>query len=143
MHTLAQRMPAAAHRGTWTRRSRWTGRIISGVVAALLTADSLGKLVQARPVLEGTAQLGYPTSVVFGLGVTLLCCVVLYVVPRTSLLGVVLLTGYLGGAVATHVRVGNPLFTHVLFPIYIAALAWYGIMLRDPRVSVFVPWRRP
>lgn len=141
MHTFAQLMPAAADRGT-SPRSLWAGRIISGVVAALLTADSLGKLLQARPVLEGTTQLGYPASAVFGLGVTLLSCVVLYVVPRTSILGVVLLTGYLGGAVATHVRVGNPLLTHVLFPTYVAALAWYGVMLRDARVRAFVPWRR-
>ena len=122
--------------------ARWAGRALSGLSALALAADSLGKLVQARPVIEGTVQLGYPPSVVFGLGVTLLTCVVLYLIPRTSVLGAVLLTGYLGGAVATHVRVGNPLFTHILVPTYIAALAWGGLMLRDARLRAFIPWRR-
>ena len=72
---------------------------------------------------------------------TLLACVLAYVVPRTSVLGAVLLTGYLGGAVATHVRVGSPLFTHVLFPTYLAALLWGGLMLRDARLRAFLPWR--
>ncbi len=76
----------------------------------------------------------------FSLGVTLLSCVLVYLVPRTSVLGAVLLTGYLGGAVATHVRVGNPLFTHVLFPVYIAALLWVGLMMRDGRLQAFLPW---
>jgi hypothetical protein len=78
--------------------------------------------------------------VVVTLGALLLACVLIYVVPRTALLGALLLTGYLGGAVATHVRVGNPLFTHVLFPTYIAALLWGGLMLRDARLRVFLPW---
>ena len=74
--------------------------------------------------MEGTAQLGYPTGVVFGLGVVLLACTLLYAIPRTSVLGAVLLTGYLGGAIATHVRVGNPLFSHVLFPVYLGVILW-------------------
>jgi DoxX-like family len=94
-----------------------------------------------QPVIDGTTQLGYPPDIVFSLGVTLLSCVVAYLIPRTSVLGAVLLTGYLGGAVATHVRVGNPLFTHVLFPTYVAALLWGGLMLRDARLRAFLPWR--
>jgi hypothetical protein len=79
---------------------------------------------------------------VFGLGVILLSCVVAYAIPRTSVLGALLLTGYLGGAVATHVRVANPLFSHVLFPTYIAALLWGGLILRDARLRALLPIRR-
>jgi hypothetical protein len=77
-----------------------------------------------------------------GIGLTLLACVALYAMPRTSVLGAVLLTGYLGGAIATHVRVHNPLFSHVLFPTYVAAIAWGGLFLRDARLRAFLPFRR-
>jgi len=119
-----------------------TGRVLSGLAAAFLAFDSVGKLLQLKPVMQGTAQLGYSTEAVFPLGVVLLACVVIYLVPRTAVLGALLLTGYLGGAVATHVRVGNPLFTHVLTPTYFAALIWGGLMLRDARVRALAPWRR-
>jgi hypothetical protein len=122
-------------------RALWTGRVISGLAVAFLIFDSVGKLLEVQPVIDGTKQLGYPPDIVFGLGVTLLSCVLAYLVPRTSVLGAVLLTGYLGGAVATHVRVGNPLFTHVLFPTYVAALLWGGLMLRDARLRALLPWR--
>jgi hypothetical protein len=122
-------------------RALWTGRVISGLAVAFLVFDSVGKLLEVQPVIEGTKQLGYPQEIVFSLGVTLLSCVLTYLVPRTSVLGAVLLTGYLGGAVATHVRVGSPLFTHVLFPTYVAALLWGGLMLRDGRLRTFLPWR--
>src|SRR6185369_14789193 len=92
------------------------------------------------PVIDGTRQLGYSPDIVFSLGVILLSCVVTYLVPRTSVLGALLLTGYLGGAVATHVRVGNPLFTHVLFPTYLAVLLWGGLVLRNTRLRAFIPW---
>ena len=123
---------------TWPLR---TGRLISGLAVAFLIFDSVGKLLRVQPVVEGSRQLGYSPDVVFGLGVTLLCCVVVYLAPPTSALGAVLLTGYLGGAVATHVRVGNPLLTHVLFPVYVAALLWGGAFLRDPRLRALLPWR--
>ena len=119
-----------------------TGKFLSGLAAALLALDSIGKLVRARAVLDGTAQLGYSVDTVVPLGVLLLACVVIYVVPRTAILGALLLTGYLGGAVATHVRVGNPLFTHILAPTYVAALIWGGLMLRDARLRALAPWRR-
>jgi hypothetical protein len=119
-----------------------TGRVLSGLAAAFLAFDSVGKLLQLKPVMQGTAQLGYSTEAVFPLGIVLLACVVIYLVPRTAVLGALLLTGYLGGAVATHVRVGNPLFTHVLTPTYFAALIWGGLMLRDARVRALAPWRR-
>src|SRR5437667_4472009 len=92
----------------------WTGWILSGIACVFLAFDAGMKLLQVPAALEGTAQLGYPTSVVFGLGVVQLVCLVLYLIPRTAPLGAILWTGYFGGAVATHVRVGNPLFTHVL-----------------------------
>ncbi len=107
-----------------------------------LLFDSAGKLLQVQPVIDGTLQLGYPRDSVFSLGVILLSCVVAYAVPRTSVLGALLLTGYLGGAVATHVRVQNPLFSHVLFPTYVAALLWGGLILRDARLRVLLPIRR-
>ena len=119
----------------------WTGRTLSGLAVLFLLFDSAGKLLEVQPVIDGTTELGYPPDIVFGLGVILLSCVLAYLVPRTSVMGAVLLTGYLGGAVATHVRVGNPLLTHVLFPTYVAALLWGGLMLRDARLGPFMPWR--
>ena len=124
-----------------SRRALWTGRVLSGLAVAFLIFDSVGKLLRVQPVVEGTIVLGYPVSVIFPLGVTLLSCVLVYLVPRTAVLGAVLLTGYLGGAVATHVRVGNPLFSHVLFPTYVAALLWGGLLLRDRRLRVLLPLR--
>ena len=127
-----------------TVESRWslrTGRLISGLAVAFLIFDSVGKLLRVQPVIDGTRAAGYSPDVVFGLGVTLLGCVLVYLAPPTSALGAVLLTGYLGGAVATHVRVGSPLFTHILFPIYVAALLWGGAVLRDARLRALLPWR--
>ena len=126
-----------------SRGAVWTGRVLSGLAVAFLIFDSAGKLLRMPPVVEGTAQLGYPGSVIVPLGVILLTCVLVYVVPRTAVLGAVLLTGYLGGAVATHVRVENPLLSHALFPTYVAALLWGGLVLRDPRLRAFLPLRRP
>jgi hypothetical protein len=120
----------------------WTGRIISTLAVLFLLFDSAGKLLQIQPVLDGAAQLGYPISTMFGIGLVLLLCVVTYLIPRTAVLGAVLLTGYLGGAIATHVRVQSPIFTHTLFPIYIAMFVWGGLFLRDARVRAFLPWRR-
>jgi hypothetical protein len=121
--------------------SIWIGRILSALAAVALFADSLGKLVQAQPVIDGTLALGYPRESVFTLGVILFICVVAYVVPRTSVVGAILLTAYLGGAVATHVRVESPLLTHVLFPTYVAAFVWGGLLLRDRRLRAFLPLR--
>jgi len=124
-----------------SRLSLWIGRVLSGIAASALFADSTGKLLQVQPVIDGTIALGYPRTIVFTLGVILFSAVVAYVVPRTSVLGAVLLTAYLGGAVATHVRVESPLFTHVLVPVYLAAFAWGGLLLRDERLRAFLPLR--
>ena len=120
----------------------WTGRIMSALPALFLLVDGVGKLVKPAPVVQGTVQLGYPESVLVGLGIVLLSCTVLYVIPRTAILGAILLTGYLGGAIATHVRVGSPLFSHILFPVYVAVLLWGGIYLRDERLRALIPLRR-
>lgn len=117
---------------------RWVGRVLTGLAVLFLLFDSTGKLLQVAPVVEGTTALGYPASVVRTLGVIQFTCLVLYVIPRTSAFGAVLLTGYLGGAVATHVRIGSPLLTHILFPIYVAILVWGGLVLRNERARRFL-----
>jgi DoxX-like family len=121
-----------------SRRAAWAGRALGGLAVAFLIADSMGKLLEVQVVVDGAKQLGYAPDIVFGLGVTLLSCVAAYLVPRTSVLGAVLLTGYLGGAVATHVRVGSPVLTHVLFPTYVAALLWSSLILRDARLRALL-----
>jgi hypothetical protein len=145
MQTIAQASSSArafptSHAGSSHRL--WTGRVLSGLAVLFLLVDSAGKLLELQPVVDGTVRLGYPRDIVFTLGVILLACVLAYVPPRTSLLGALLLTGYLGGAVATHVRVESPLFSHILFPTYIAALLWGGLILRDARLRAMLPARR-
>jgi hypothetical protein len=99
------------------------------------------KLAKPPFVVQATVQLGYPERVIVGLGIVLMTCTILYLIPRTAVLGAILLTGYLGGAVATQVRVGNPLFTHTLFPIYLALLLWGGLFLREGRLRSLIPLR--
>ena len=122
--------------------ARSVGLAFSWLAVLFLLFDSTGKLFQVQPVIDGTLQLGYPRDSVFSLGLILFSCVVVYAVPRTSVLGALLLTGYLGGAVATHVRVESPLLTHVLFPTYVAVLLWSGLLLRDAQLRAFLPMRR-
>src|SRR6266851_2670228 len=100
----------------------WAGRVISALAVLFLLFDAVIKLMKAPPVLEAFRRLGYPENLAQGIGILLLACIVFYVIPRTSVLGAILLTGYLGGAVATHVRVRDPLFSHVLFPVYMGVL---------------------
>jgi hypothetical protein len=116
----------------------WEGRIVSAVTITFLLFDATIKLMKSPFAVEATVQLGYPASVVCGLGVVLLACTLLYAIPRTSILGAILLTGYLGGAVATNVRVSAPLFTNVLFPVYVGVMAWAGLVLRDDRLRGFI-----
>lgn len=124
-----------------SRKKLWAGRILSALPSLFLLVDGLAKLVKPAPVVEGTVKLGYPETIIVPLGIVLLACTILYVIPRTSVLGAILLTGYLGGAVATHVRVGDPLFTHILFPVYVGVLLWGGLYLRDDRVRGLIPLR--
>jgi hypothetical protein len=118
------------------------GEVLSGIAILFLLFDSIIKVMVIAPVAESFGQLGYPVSLARGIGLLQLVCIAIYVVPRTSILGAILLTGYLGGAVATHVRVGSPLLTHVLFPVYLAALLWGGLFLRDDRVRALIAPRR-
>jgi DoxX-like family len=129
--------PSAAN-ATPGRGALWTGRVLSGLIVLFLGFDAVMKVARLPMALEGTSQLGYPVSVVPVLGVVQLVCLALYLVPRTAPLGAILWTGYLGGAIATHVRIENPLFSHVLFPIYVAAFLWGGLWLRDTRVRVLL-----
>ncbi|HEY3665068.1 MAG TPA: DoxX family protein [Polyangiaceae bacterium] len=114
-------------------RRRWSGIALSSIAVAFLLFDGVSKLAHVIPVVEATRQLGYPESSISSIGVLLLVGTALYALPRTARLGALFLTGFLGGAVAAQLRVGNPLFSHVLFPTYMAALIWLGLLLRDPR----------
>jgi hypothetical protein len=120
-----------------------TGWILSGLAILFLTMDAAMKLLALPVVIETSAALGFPgESMARLLGIILIVCTVLYAVPRTSILGAILLTGYLGGAVATHVRAGNPLFSHVLFGVYVGVLVWAGIYLRDAKLRRQIPIRK-
>jgi hypothetical protein len=119
---------------TTSARSRWAGRALTGVTAAFLLFDGGIKLTRHPAVAESSQMLGLPAGLAPWLGVLTLACLALYLVPRTAVLGAVLLTGYLGGAVLTHLRVGDPLLSHTLFPVYIGAMLWAGLYLRDVRV---------
>lgn len=118
------------------------GTALTVLVALFLTFDTVMKVLALAPAVTGTAELGYPAASVVWIGAIELVCLVLYLVPRTSVLGALLLTGYLGGAVATHVRVENPLLTHTLFPLYIGAMLWGGLYLRERRLHALLPIRR-
>ena len=115
----------------------WIGRILSALPVLFLLLDGVMKIVKPAFVVEATVQLGYPESVIVALGVVLIACTILYLIPRTAVLGAILLTGYLGGAVATHVRVGGPLFS-ILMPVILGAMLWGGLYLRDERVRSLV-----
>lgn len=115
---------------------------MSTLAVLFLLMDGVMKLVKPAFVVQATVQLGYPESVIIGLGIVLLACTILYVIPPTNVFGAILLTGYLGGAIATHVRIGSPLLSHTLFPVYVAALVWGGLFLRDPRLRALIPLRK-
>ena len=130
--TSALRLPRAGLRA---------GTIVTALPVLFLLFDSAIKLAVIQPVVDSFSQLGWPTHLAVGIGVLELACLALYLVPRTSVVGAVLLTGYLGGAIATHVRVESPLFTHVLFPVYVAMFLWGGLILREPRVRGLIGFR--
>jgi hypothetical protein len=117
-----------------SRAALWTGRVLGGVAVLFLLFSATVKLLRAPQALESFEQLGYPPSVALGIGLIELACTLFYLWPRTSFAGAVLLTGYLGGAVATHLRLLDPWLSHTLFPLYVGALAWGGLALRDRRV---------
>ncbi len=116
------------------------GWIISGLVIAFLLMDAVMKLLAVAPVLEAGGKIGFPgAAMARGLGALLLVCTLLHVAPRTAVLGAVLVTAYLGGAVATHLRLGNPLLSHTLFGVYVGIAMWVGLYLREPRLRGVLP----
>lgn len=121
----------------------WPGRVLSTLVVVFLLFDGALKVLQLDVTTQATSALGYPVSVVFGLGVLTLMIAALFAYPRTAMLGAVLLTGLLGGAVATHVRVGSPAFSHTFFPVYVGVMAWLGLYLRDERLRALLPLSNP
>jgi hypothetical protein len=127
--------------GSPSKARLYTGYAMSGVIALFLLMDAVMKFTHAAPVLESNRQLEIPLSLTPVLGIIALVCLVLYVVPVTAALGAILFTGYLGGAIAIHVRVGNPLFTHILFGVYLGVLLWGGLWLRDARLRQLIPLR--
>jgi hypothetical protein len=139
-HAEEKIMQTGTQTVTVSKKKLWAGRIISGLAVLFLVFDGVAKVMKVAPVLEACARLGFPQNLVVGIGTVLLACVVVYIIPRTSVLGAILLTGYLGGAVATQLRAGSPLFD-TLFPIIFGALIWAGIFLRDDRLRALVPLR--
>jgi hypothetical protein len=120
----------------------WAGRVLSGLAAALLLFSGSIKLVKLPPVIETFAQLGIPDHLARGIGLIELGCTIIYLIPRTAVLGAILLTAIFGGAIISHLRVGNPLGSHVLFPIYVGLFIWGGLFLRDRRLRAMLPLRR-
>ncbi|NPV24351.1 DoxX family protein [Bradyrhizobium aeschynomenes] len=121
----------------------WSGRILSGLVTLFLLFDGAIKLIPLDVVTQTMDQMGYGSSdgMARALGLLTLLCTALYALPATSLLGAILLTGYLGGAIASHVRIGSPLFSHVLFGLYLGLMVWGGLWLRDRRLRALLPLR--
>jgi hypothetical protein len=135
MSTIAPTMPPSS------KSALWAGRIMSGFTVLFMLFDAISKLAMEHHVVEATTNIGYPQPVIRPLGIILLACTVLYAIPRTAIFGAILLTGYLGGAVASKVRIDDPLFSSVLFGVYFGILAWGGLYLRDGRLRSLIPLR--
>lgn len=135
MHsTAAQAAPAC-------KKMIWTGRIISTLMVLFLLFDGITKVMKERHTMAAAIQLGFSANQIVAIGVVLLVCTVLYVIPRSSILGAILLTGYLGGATVTNLHAGNPLF-ETLFPVAFGILVWLGIFLRDASLRALIPLRK-
>lgn len=117
-----------------SKAALWTGRVLNGIAVLFLLFDTSLKIFANPEAVKGTAELGFPSYALLTIGVIELICLVAFLIPRTAVLGAILWTGYLGGAIATHLRMNSPLLTHTLFPIYVAVLIWGGLALRDRRV---------
>jgi hypothetical protein len=122
-----------------SKAALWTGRVLCALVILFLLFDSSLKIARARAAVEGTVKLGYSDSVIVPIGIILLICTILYAIPRTSVLGAILVTGYLGGAVATNVRAGLPMAGYILAPVYVGILAWLGLYLRHSQIRRTLP----
>jgi hypothetical protein len=135
MQTVAQVAPVS-------NKAIWAGRIMSGLVILFLLFDGGIKLVPLDVVVRASEPLGIPADFARMLGIITIVCTLLYAFPRTAVLGAILLTGYLGGAIWTHMRVGSPLFTHTLFGVFLGLLIWGGLYLRDAKLRALMPWRQ-
>ncbi len=121
----------------------WTGRVLTGLFALFMLGASISPKLLGMPVAEETmAQLGWPAGYAMAIGILELVCLVLYLIPRTSLLGAVLMTGLLGGAIATQIRAESPLFSHILFGLYLSFVMWGGLWLRSSRLRALFPVAR-
>jgi hypothetical protein len=123
---------------SYSRNRLWAGRILTGLAGVFFIFDAGIKLLKVPAAVQGTIQVGYPESTIVGIGAVLLACTLLYLIPRTSILGAVLITGYLGGAVATNVRAETGAF-NILFPVIFGCIAWGGLWLRDTRLQQLLP----
>ena len=143
-NTIGEAMPVTVEEAPLSTSARWFGRILSGLVILFLLFDGAIKLVPWQVVTETMDRIGYGSSETLArtLGVITVACTVLYAIPPTSILGAILLTGYLGGAMASHLRIGSPLFTHTLFGFYLGLMVWGGLWLRDRKLRALMPWRR-
>jgi predicted cobalt transporter CbtA len=120
----------------------WTGRVLTGLVTLFMLGASIAPKLLGMPIADETMQqLGWPPGYVLTIGGIEFVCLVLYLYPRTNVLGAVLFTALLGGAMATHIRAGSPLFSHILFGVYLGVFVWGGLWLRDPAVRQLFPWR--
>lgn len=136
-------MGSTIHVAASSNKRIWTGRILSILPVLFLVFDGTIHIMRIPAVVEGFAKAGFPISTAVPLGIIEVVCIVLYVIPRTSVLGAILLTGYLGGAVATNVRQQLPMLGYVLAPVYIAVFIWGGLWMRDDRVRSLIPFTRP
>jgi uncharacterized membrane protein (UPF0182 family) len=133
-------MESATQSAPVSKASLWTGRVISGLVVLFMIFDGVTKVMKVQQVIDAAVRIGFPVSTVVGIGITLLICVALYALPRTSVLGAILLTGYLGGATATNVHAGSPVFSTV-FAVAFGVLTWLGLYLREERLRALIPIR--
>lgn len=124
-----------------SKSALWTGRILSAIVVLFLVLSSIVSFLQPAMAADAFTHLGIPPSLEIPISVVLLVCTILYAVPQTSVLGAILFTGYFGGALMTHLRAGDPLFSRALFPTYVGAIVWLGLYLREPRLRALVPFR--
>ncbi len=142
--TIGEAMPTIADKAPIAKPALWLGRVLSGLVIVFLLFDGAIKLVPWPVVTESMDRIGYGSSenLARSLGFITIACTVLYTIPPTSILGAILLTGYLGGAMASHLRIGSPLFSHMLFGFYLGLMLWGGLWLRDRRLRTLIPLRR-
>lgn len=135
-------MPKTAHPSVISPTLQcWVGRVMSFLVLAFLLFDAIVHILNIPPVVQSSVQLGYPVDSAVIIGIVEFICVIFAIIPQTSVLGTVLLTGYLGGAVASNLRIGNPVFSHTLFPVYTGIVLWGGLFLRDKKIRMLIPIR--